>query len=179
MGIRDSGKQFVLLCMLGFFAGILYTNIVSKDYVAVMGIFNEYFLNQYAQTEVVVQEYMWYILRIRIAPVAAVAVLGTLRIRKGVVAAFLLWTGLLSGMLFTSAVMKMGLKGIILCLVSITPQFIFYLIGYLILLWQLYTYPKTKWNLPKTAAVVLALLLGIILECYVNPILVKMFLKTI
>ena len=64
MGIRDSGKQFVLFSMLGFFAGILYTNIVSKDYVAVMGIFNEYFLNQYVQTEVVVQEYMWYILRI-------------------------------------------------------------------------------------------------------------------
>lgn len=179
MGIRDNGKWFALFYMLGFFVGILYTNIVSKDYVAAMGIFNEYFLNQYMQTDIVEQEYMWYILRVRVVPIAMVAVLGTLKIRKGVVIAFLLWTGLLSGMLFTSSVMKMGIKGIILCLVSVIPQFVFYLIGYVILLWQLYAYPKTRWNLSKIAVVILAVGVGMILECYVNPVLVKMFLKTV
>lgn len=179
MKLRDNGKHFVLFYMLGFFCGILYTNIVSKDYVAVMGIFNEYFLNQYVQTDVNVQEYLWYVLRIRVAPLAVLAVLGCIRVRKAVVVIFLLWTGLLSGILFTSAVMKLGIKGIILCLIAITPQFIFYIIGYVILLWCLYTYPAAKWNLSKTAVLLAAMGVGIILECYVNPIIMKMFLKTI
>ena len=179
MRIRDNRKHFIVFYMLGFLGGILYTNIVSKDYVAVIGIFNDYFLNQYIQTELVTQEYLWYILRIRVIPLAAIAVIGCTRIRKGAVVCFLLWTGFLSGMLFTSAVIKMGIKGIILCLIAVTPQFVFYIMGYVIVLWCLYTYPISKWNFSKIAVVILAVASGIVLECYVNPILVKLFLKTI
>lgn len=179
MRISDRRKHFILLYMLGFFFGILYANVVSKDYVAAVGIFNEYFLNQFVQTEIVVQDYLWYILRIRIMPLVALGVMGCLRIRKAVVVCFLLWTGLLCGILFTSAVMKMGLKGIVLCLVAALPQFILYIAGYVLVLWYLYNYPVSRWNMTKTVAFAVFISLGILLECYVNPILMKMFLKTI
>lgn len=165
--------------MLGFMAGIVYANLMSKDYITSMGIFNEFFLNQYSQTEIDVAEYIWYVARIRLAPVILIAALGCTRLRKAVVAAALLWTGFSGGMLMTSAVLKMGLKGLILCLVALTPHFVFYIVGYIILLWYLFTYPEGRWNLSKTVSLVLFVAVGILLECYVNPVLMQMFLGTL
>lgn len=179
MKTRDNRKYLAIFCMVGFLLGILYTNIVSKDYAVTLGIFDEYFLNQYMHTEVVVQEYLWYILRVRALPMIAIGVLGCMRIRKAAVICFLIWTGCLSGILFTSGVLKMGIKGILLCLIAGTPHFLFYIAGYSILLWYLYTYPSSKWNMSKSIFLLLMMGVGIIAECYINPILVKMFLKTI
>ena len=179
MRIRENKKYCVVFCMLGFLIGILYANIVSKDYITSMGIFNDFFLNQYAQTDIGMAEYAWYIIRIRMMPVILLFALGCTRFRKGVVVAFLLWTGFSCGMIMTSAIMKMGVKGIVLCLLAMTPQFAFYIAGYVVLLWYLFSYPQSKWNLTKTVCFLLLLALGIVLECYVNPVLMKMFLKTL
>lgn len=179
MQIQKNRKHFFLFYMLGFLAGILYTNIVSADYVATMGIFNEYFLNQYVQTEVVVPELFWYILKVRVMPVLMMVMAGCLKIRKAVVVIFLAWTGFLSGILITSAVMKMGIRGVIFCMIALMPHFLFYIVAYLILMWYLFFYPAFRWNMPKTMALILLFGMGIALECYVNPILMKMFIKTV
>lgn len=165
--------------MSGFFAGILYANFVSKDYIAGIGIFNEFFLEQYTQMEIDIGEFLWYVAYIRLYPVVILAALGCTRLRKGVAAAYIIWTGCSCGMILTAAVMKMGVKGIILCLIGLTPQILCYAAGYLMLLWYLFFYPKTRWNLSKTVSFALFMLMGIVLECYVNPIIMKMFLRTL
>lgn len=179
MRIQESRKHFILYYMLGFFIGILYANLLSKDYITSMGILNEYFLNQYRADEINTVEYLWYIVRIRLFPVTILGALGCTKLRKGIAAAFLLWTGFSSGLLFTAAVMKMGVKGIILCLLALVPHFFFYIAGYLALLWYFYTYPQTRWNLSKTVAFLLLLFVGILLECYVNPVIMQMFISTL
>ncbi|MGF0033757.1 stage II sporulation protein M [Bariatricus sp. SGI.154] len=179
MKIRESRKFLVLFCMVGFFLGIMYANLMSKDYITSMGIFNDFFLNQYSQTEIDVVEYIWYVAKIRITPVILAGALGCTKLRKVVVAVILLWTGFSGGMLMTSAVLKMGLKGLILCLVALMPHFVFYIAGYMILLWYFFTYPKARWNLSKTVSMVLFIAVGILLECYVNPVLMQMFLGTL
>lgn len=179
MRMQESGKHFVLYYMLGFFAGIMYANLLAKDYIASMGILNEFFLNQYSADEINTAEYLWYVTRIRVFPVLLLGAFGCSNVRKGAVAAFLLWTGFSSGLIFTSAVMKMGIKGIILCLIALIPQFLFYAAGYLALLWYLYEYPRIHWNLMKTAVFLLLLAVGILLECYVNPVLMQMFIHTL
>lgn len=60
MRIRENKKHFILFYMLGFFIGIVYANLMSKDYITSMGIFNEFFLSQYMQADVDVAEYIWY-----------------------------------------------------------------------------------------------------------------------
>ena len=179
MKIRESRKFLVLFCMVGFFFGIIYANLISKDYITSKGIFNDFFLNQYSQTEIDVAEYIWYVAKIRIEPVILAGTLGCTKLRKAVVAAILLWTGFSGGMLMTSAVLKIGLKGLILCLVALMPHFLFYIAGYMILLWYLFTYPNARWNLSKTVSMVLFIAVGILLECYVNPVLMQMFLGTL
>lgn len=168
-----------MFCMLGFLIGIVYANLISKDYIASIGIFSDFFLSQYSQAEIDVMEYMWYIIRVRVIPLALVAALGCTRIRKGIVGGFLAWTGFCAGMIMTSAVLKMGVKGLILCLIALTPHFLFYAAGYLVLLWYLFTYPEARWNLAKTVSMALFIAVGVLLECYVNPIIMELFLKTI
>lgn len=179
MRIQENKKYFVLYCMVGFFAGILYANIFSKDYIISMGILNEYFLNQYSASDINIAEYLWYVARIRFAPVLVLGMLSGTKMRRGIVAAFLLWTGFCGGLLFTSAVMKMGVKGMILCLIALVPQFVFYIAAYLALLWYLYTYPEIRWNISKTVVCLLLLFVGILLECYVNPVIMQMFVRTL
>lgn len=179
MKIQENKKQLLVLFMLGFLAGILYANIVSKQYVTVTGIFNEYFLNQYVQTEVVVEEYIWYIMQVRLLPFAIICILGCTRLKKPAVLLCLLWTGFSTGMLAVASVMHLGMKGIMLCVVGIMPHFIFYILSYTVLLWYFYNYPNTRWNSGKTMFVVLTFAIGIILESYMNPILMKAFIRTI
>jgi hypothetical protein len=177
--IQENKKILIVFCMLGFLTGIVYANLMSKDYIASMGIFNEFFLTQYSQAEIDVIEYMWYVVRVRTAPLILVGALGCTRLRKGIAAGFLAWTGFCGGMIMTSAVLKMGVKGVILCLIALTPHFVFYAAGFFILLWYLFTYPEAKWNLTKTVSMVLFVAVGILLECYVNPIIMELFLKTL
>lgn len=178
MKIQESKKYFILFYMFGFLAGILSANLLSGKYMADIGIFNELFLKQYVQTEIDTGEYFWYLLKIRISPLMFLGILGFTKFRKAAVVLFLIWTGFLNGMILTVAVMQRGFSGILLCLVGFMPQALFYVAGYLILLWFLFCYPKRQWNAVKTIFFVLMMAIGLILECTVNPVLMKLFLKT-
>lgn len=61
MKIQENRKFFVLFYMLGFMAGILYANVLAGDYIASMGIFSDFFLNQYCQTEVHAGGHYWFL----------------------------------------------------------------------------------------------------------------------
>ena len=67
---------------------------------------------------------------------------GCTKFRKAAVLLFLMWTGLLSGLILTVAVMQRGFGGILLCLVGVLPQLPLYTAGYLILLWFLFHSPS-------------------------------------
>lgn len=177
--IWENKKMLAFYCMSGFLIGILYANIQSRDYITGMGIFNEYFLSRYSAEEIDVVKFLWYVAKIRFTPLVLLAALGCTRFRRGIAAAFLSWTGFSGGFLITAAVMKMGIKGVLLCLISLVPHFAFYIAGYGILLWYLYSYPRIRWNFSKTVVLALFLCLGILLECYVNPVIMQMFLQTL
>lgn len=176
---RNYGRVMIVFLMAGFLGGILYTNIVSRNYIAALGIFNEYFFNQYIQTDIMSISYLLYLIKVRVVPFLVMLLLGATRVRKPAVVIFLIWTGFLCGMIFTTATLKMGIKGIVLCFAAMLPQMVFYVVGYAILLVGFYYYPKIGWNFQKTIAVILAICIGIALEYYMNPILVKLFLKTV
>ena len=178
MKIRESKRYFILFFMLGFLAGILYTNLLSKDYIASAGSFSNYFLSQYQQMDIDTGEFLWYILRARSIPLILACALGSTKLRKWVVVVFLLWTGFSSGFLMTSAVLQIGIKGIALCLMALFPHFLFYGAAYVVLLWYYFQYPKVEWNRMKTVCFLLLTAVGLILECYVNPVLLKWLIGT-
>ena len=111
--ILESRKYFVLCYMAGFFAGILYANLASGDYIAATGILDDYFLEQYVQMEIDTVEFLWYVAYLRLLPAMLLFALGCTKIRKGAALSYIAWTGFSSGMILVTAVMKMGAKGIV------------------------------------------------------------------
>lgn len=179
MKILHTRKQMFAFFMPGFFLGILYVNLIAKQYTAEPGIFSDYFLKQYAVADVVAHEYIFYLARIRILPFLLIIGLSFTKIRKFSALAFLLWTGFSSGMLLSMAVLGMGVKGSILCIVGVLPHFLFYIPAYVVVLWYCFMYPQNRWNQQKTIFVVLTITVGVVLEAYVSPVLMELFLKTL
>ena len=178
--MRSYGKIFLALCLAGFVGGILYANTGARDHILAAGIFSDYFLEQYTQAEIQTQDYFWYILSVRAGLLEVIALMGQMKkLRRWIVAAVLVWTGFLGGLFFTAAVIKLGPVGILFCLAAIIPQALFYIAGYGIVLWYFYSFPRASWNSAKTVGTILTIGVGIISESYLNPIFLKIFLKTI
>lgn len=179
MKILQTKKRMFAFFMPGFLLGILYVNLIAGQYLAESGVFSEYFLKQYALAEVTAPEYIVYLARIRLLPFLVMTGLIFTRARRIAAGIFLVWTGFLGGMLLTMAAFSMGVKGIILCIVGVLPQFILYIPAYVVLLWYAMTASISIWNRQKTVFVVLMMAMGIVLEGYINPLLLQAFLKTL
>lgn len=176
---QNKSQFLTVFLMAGFVGGILYANLISGQCVTTSGIFSEYFLNQYTQMEIVTEDYIWYVMRVRIVPFLGICFLGCTRWKKVLVGGVLGWTGFSGGLLAVSAVMRLGIKGLVVCLVGLFPQACFYILAYAVLLIYLYRYPEGRWNAGKTVFILLDLVIGILLETYVNPVLMKMIIKVI
>lgn len=179
MKIHNRQKYPFLVYMLGFFLGIIYLNIASGKYIVDAGIWGEWFKNQYLNYDLKSLDYMWYVAQIRCLPIGGLVILSGTKFRKLAAYLFFLWIGLASGVTLTSAVLALGVKGIILCIVCMFPHFLCYIPACIMLLVYLLRYPESVWNLTKTISFLLFLGMGIALECMVNPVLLKMFLKTL
>ena len=79
--------------MAGFIGGILFANLTVKDYVTTSGIFNPYFLKQYAQSEIEAGEYILYLCGIRLIPLLLIVFLGQTRVRRIATVAVFVWAG--------------------------------------------------------------------------------------
>ncbi|WP_072525430.1 hypothetical protein [Clostridium sp. Marseille-P3244] len=179
MKIFHSRKQFLVFFMPGFLLGIIYVNFFARKYVAEPGIFSDYFLNQFQKVQVDAREYIWYLLRVRALPLFALAGLSFTKARKISAVLFLIWTGISGGIFISMGVLNMGIRGSLLCMIGLLPQFLFYIPAYLVLLWHCYTLPQSQWNRQKIIFVSLMMSVGILLELYVNPVIVKAFLSTL
>jgi len=98
--------------------------------------------------------------------------------RKWMFRGITIWIGIVFGILLKLFYLWYGMKGIGLCLISTFPQFIFYWMAYGLLYWEAdrnRSFQKRNYvPLLLTAAVVI---MGIVLESYVNPILVNGYIK--
>lgn len=171
-------KQFLAFFMPGFLLGIIYVNFIARKYVAEPGIFSDYFLNQFQKVQVDAREYIWYLLRVRALPFLVLAGLSFTKVRKVSAVLFLIWTGISGGIFISMAVLNLGIRGSLLCITGLFPQFLFYIPAYLMLLRHCCTFPQSQWNRQKTVFVSLMMSVGILLELYVNPVIVKAFLTT-
>lgn len=179
MKIFHTRKQFLGFFMPGFLFGVIYVNFIAGKYMAQPGVFSDYFLNQFTTVQINAGEYLWYLLRLRLIPLAVLAALSFTRVRKLSVILFLVWTGISGGILISSAAADQGIQGCLLCVMALFPQFLFYIPAFIVLLWYSYSLPQIHWNRQKTIFIALMMSLGIITELYVNPALVKLFLTVL
>lgn len=173
----EKEQIFGILAMVGVVTGILYVNFYGFDYLTIYGIFNQVYLEGIQANTTINYTYILPILLIRLVPVGYLLLITYAPWHKIGVYLLCMWTGFLLGIYISLGVIQQGIQGAILCFIGVFPQIILYLPAYLILLIFAYKYPKSVWRKEKSWVVILCLCGGVLLECEVNPIILKWYVS--
>lgn len=175
--------------MVGFLIGILFTNIFGKAYILGVGLLGEYFLLHFKYTQINYNRLLMYVFQERIKLFLVICILGVTNIGIFVIGAFILWLGFSSGVLLSVAILKFGMKGIMICLSAVFPQFLIYIPVYLLYCDKLIdlkisgrsTLKKQKWlqYILFIGVGLIAISFGVVLESYINPIILKKVISLI
>lgn len=168
-----TGHYFLALFFTGFLTGILIVNYIWGEQLSLIGTFTEVYLMRLKNETISFQQYIWYLIQVRGIFFLMLFLAMEIRIRKIVAAFFLLWTGMSGGILLSEAVAELGMKGSILCVAGLFPQFLFYVPAVLALLRFCWNYPQNQWNRQKTFFVCGLFLIGIFSESCLNPWLIQ------
>ena len=174
---KNKGQLLILFLAVGFFAGIIYGNFVAREGTLLSDVFLRSNLEHYLHTDVISEKYLWYVAKARILLLVIAYVLGTFPWKKIYVMLSLGVCGFFSGMMTVTAIIQLGIKGILLCIVGVLPQGIFYGMMYIMLLANWFQYSGSRWNKTKIVFVIIMFVAGIILETYVNPAFVKFVIR--
>lgn len=173
----DKNKMFSVAFFGAFIGGILYTNTIGIHYIGMTSIFNGYYLEQFTQVNILATDYIVQVLGIRMFPLIIILGLAYTKVNKIGTILFVSWIGFLWGIYLSLGVVSQGIKGVILCVLGVMPQIIFYIPAYIIGILFAYSYPSSRWNLWKTIVIGLCILCGIVVECNINPTILKWYIK--
>ncbi len=175
-----------------FVSGIFMANFMGREAVSNAGILNDYFVEKFQYTEVNGQNLFFYIMGERM-PMLLLLLLLTLTTLGMAGGLFMLgWQGFSVGFMLSTAIAKYGMKGILLVLGGLFPQYLFYMPVY-VLYCYLAGYLRRRLDkdrlgngsdrsyilgawLVAAAGILLLFVAGIFLESYVNPAILKKIL---
>ena len=185
-------RRFISFFCVGFVLGILVMNIGKSILLKETGLFDEYTLYQMRYMTVDSNALFCYIFRKRISRMLALTVISTTYLGLVACMGTAIWYGMSAGVFLAALALRYGVKGIMLALVSMFPQYLLYVPAVLAMLsWceELFRgiYTRGEFNvsdkklLVKKAGRLVAILsviaLGCLLEGYVNSYLLLVFLK--
>ena len=190
-GIRG---KFLPVFLTGFAAGVLYMALFGRPVVHETTLLSRYFFSKYQQVEFASGELFLYILKSRMSAFTLLWLTGFTFFGTAASLLALAWVGISLGITMTTAAMKLGFSGMLICLASGLPQLILYV-------------PAAAWLLRKISEMsenrerrssrysggrgqllsyLLVWLLGFflfflgsLLESYVNPLFLRAVLKNI
>ena len=170
-------KQLLAFFMPGFLIGILYANCFLKQTIVDTNLFDIEILKKYTEINSFGNIYFLYIVQIRLIPFALLMALAFTKIKKLLMPIVVSGSAFSIGILLTVAVIKMGMKGVLLCIVSVIPQTICYVPAYLVLLIYCMQYPSRQWSRQKTVFVFGMLMIGMMIEAYLTPVIIRSILR--
>ena len=178
MQIHKNKNQLLIIALaVGFLFGVIYENIISKQQILTTELFTKNNLQRYLQTDIVTEKYLWYVIKGRVFSLASICILSFMKWKKTFVICCLLLIGFFLGVFSVASVLQLGIKGILLCFAGLFPHAICYIIAYSILFVYWYQSPTRNWNRAKTIFVTSSFLVGMLLEVYVNPSILKLVIQ--
>lgn len=192
--LREGKISFLTLFTAGVFAGMVFVNLRKSIWLDNTGLLDEYTLYHMKDMAVDNSALFYYVLRQRVGQLLVLAVLSTTYLGLAACSAMALWYGVCAGAFLATAVLRYGMKGIFLVLTGIFPQYLLYIPAMIALLyWCRYVYRmiyldrtyggdvEKRFLLPKCLLQLLGILavfvVGCVLESFLNPFLLKGFLK--
>lgn len=189
--MKSEQKQFVFF-LAGFLIGVLYIYFVGNERGGETDFFSVQNLIQVTYMDIDCKDYLGYLLRKRAGILLILVLISLALLGKYLLSGFLMILGCSMGSMLSVLAARYGFKGILLFFALIFPQDIVYIpviFGWVVLLsgWNEGLFCsndalRRKRNGGHSSAVYLLFLcgvtiIGVLLECYVNPMLVKWCLK--
>lgn len=183
-------KFFICLFLAGFILGTLFSNFAYRKRgqdVAKLQLFS---LEAAGSESLNYEEYFFYLLPDRIGRMAVLQVIGATVLGIPMVIGVLLMQGFLCGAFLGITLLQNGVKGMFLFLAALLPQYLLYVpavFGMYTVICCMAGEVTQRGRFPGKKAVQYCLwcllfltvtLWGILLECYLNPPLLRWFLKT-
>lgn len=182
-------KREHLVVLAAFLAGIILANLMEDELLVTYGMFNEYYLHRYSYQMIDENRLFCHILLERGKTAFLIFLLGQV-LGAGIFSALLqAVVGVTFGFLTVAALVNLGVRGIVVALAGLFPQWVFYLAGmvyYVRCRKERYDefLPGAPHNsqvvgvigrIPVKAARLLVLLMllltGMIVETYLNPLI--------
>lgn len=188
----DRQNRFLTLFLAGFILGILYILIFGKNVARETSLMSRYFFSKYQQIAFASDELFWYIWKSRWSVTAVLWLAGLTALGTAAVGAFLFWIGMALGITVTTAAIKLGFAGVLLCAASGLPQFVFYVPAGCWFLKKVQDMSvgleggrvrrdgkrQTRFYILVGLIACLLTLFGVFLEAYVNPLFLKSLLSS-
>ncbi|MBR5509431.1 MAG: hypothetical protein IKV59_05205 [Lachnospiraceae bacterium] len=168
------------ICMALFFLGILggILLVQRQDAAVFAGIFSEYFLNQYASLKIDYEKLLEYIGGYRSGQYALFVCCGALNMAPCLLGILVCLLGISWGTMISISVIRLGIKGVLLCVAGIVPQVLFYFAAFgWIFLWVWKRGSNRKKYLFLAAVGFFFLIFGIASEVYINPLILQQLLR--
>lgn len=173
--------------LLAFLGGIVLANLLGKELLTTYGILNDYYLSQYSYRVIDGNRLFCYVLTERCKAAFIIFLFG--KVFDGKVFSIVMRTVVAAtfGFLVVVAIVNLGMRGLIICIGGLFPQWIFYLAA-------LFLYTNGRADEVRRGAAgmhlsdmtegaarciltLVAILLGIAAESYINPVLLGHILK--
>lgn len=191
-GMKPGQNTFLTFFSVGLIVGIVAMNVGRGIFLGEEGMFDESALYRMKYMTVDSNALFCFCLQKRVFRVLGLAVLSTTYL--GLIACFgtAFWYGLSSGAFLSVLTLRYGIKGILLALISMFPQYLIYVpLAFALFLWceELFRgiYVRGEYSAAdkgflmkkagRFAAILAALIFGCLLEGYINPYLLMGFLK--
>ncbi len=187
------GRIIKISLLATFVGGIFAANLMGREAVSNAGILNDYFVEKFQYTEINGENLFFYIVGERVPLLLLLFVLSftSFGILGGI---FMLgWQGFSVGFMLSTAIAKYGVKGILLVLAGLFPQYLFYFPVYLLYCYltvylrqriavERYDNISQRYYIFSAGILLIMCFLviffaGIFLESYINPFILKQILK--
>lgn len=177
--------RFLLSFLGGFFAGIIYGWIFAPGYIEQIGFLSDSFLLGYLKEDIDGNHLFGYLLKGRSVSLFSVWILGSSFLGGILIYLVLLWTGFSVGLYLTAGLVKRGISGLGFCIAAVFPQMLFYIPAFGLVLIQAFVLSgKREMGRERVLRYgvilfvsFLLLFLGVLMESYVNPAILKKLLK--
>ncbi|MBO5292573.1 MAG: stage II sporulation protein M [Lachnospiraceae bacterium] len=189
-------SRWVLPFFVGFIAGVLVWNFGGSSLTEQSGLLDEYTLDRVSNMELNHRVFFFYVLRHRIGVLWLLAMVSSTFAGVWFLYLYTVWLGLTGGILLSTAVIRYGIKGIFLVVTGCLPHYVFYLPAMMIALCMGYSfctrlyYPDQNAgydNINRRQLMIryiliflllhIVVIIGAMLESYVNPTFVLRLLR--
>lgn len=181
------GSIFLFLFLGGFLGGILFANVAWNVRQSAITGLNLLSAGTWAGVDGSAKDYMRYLGSVRLKAPVLLMVLGLTSCGMAAVYLGLLWYGFLGGLLCSAALLQLGLSGMLKLFGCLLLPMIFYVPAAAVLLTQAYMMSEKSSRkevegmkeygryLLSCFLILAAFGVGILVECYVNPLLIGFF----